>query len=272
MDARTELADILNQTRDYLNALLDDGVSTLEIALPERGQAAAVAPAVAVNAAQPAVPKQAPGATGSAAASSPAAPGLVSADLQRIAAAAAACTKCALHKTRTRAVPGQGHPHPRILFVGEAPGEEEDRQGLSFVGPAGQLLTQMIEAMGFKREDVFIANILKCRPPGNRTPLPDERAACLPYLREQIAALKPDAIVALGGVAAQSLLHTETGITRLRGTWSRFEGIDVMPTFHPSHLLHTPSAKREAWADLQDVCRRLGHTPPPVKKKPAGAP
>lgn len=243
MDARTELALILDQTRDYLNALKDDGVSSVEIALAEHGRRSAE--------------KGRQTSSGSSAAG----------ELDRIAAVVAACTKCGLHKTRTRTVPGQGHPQPRILFIGEAPGEEEDRQGLSFVGPAGQLLTQMIEAMGFKREDVFIANILKCRPPTNRTPLPDETAACLPHLEEQIRVLKPDVIVALGAVAARSLLRSETGIAQARGQWAKFQAIDVMPTYHPAYLLRTPSAKREVWNDLQEVCKRIGHTPPPVQRK-----
>jgi DNA polymerase len=152
------------------------------------------------------------------------------------------------------------------MFVGEAPGEDEDVQGLAFVGKAGQLLTKMIQAMGCTREEVFIGNILKCRPPNNRTPLPDEIEICLPYLKAQIAILKPKVIVALGATSVRGLLKLETGITRLRGKWLSFEGIDLMPTFHPSYLLRTPSAKKEAWEDLKAVLARLGRTPPPVKK------
>jgi DNA polymerase len=155
-------------------------------------------------------------------------------------------------------VPGQGNPHPEIMFIGEAPGEDEDLQGLSFVGKAGQLLTKMIEAMGLTRDDVFIGNILKCRPPDNRRPLPEERDACMPYLKAQIAALKPRVIVALGATAAQGLLNTEVSISNLRGRWHTLEGIDLMPTFHPSYLLRAPAAKKEVWEDLQAVLRHLG--------------
>jgi DNA polymerase len=156
------------------------------------------------------------------------------------------------------------------MFIGEAPGEDEDIQGLAFVGPAGQLLTLMIEAMGFTREEVFIANILKCRPPLNRKPQPNEMDCCLPFLKAQIALLKPKAIVALGGTAVQGLLKIEVGITRLRGQWHTFEGIDVMPTFHPAYLLRNPSAKREVWEDLKEVLRRIGR-PVPVRKNARSA-
>lgn len=185
--------------------------------------------------------------------------------LKEVAASAAACTRCRLGETRTQSVPGQGNPHPEVMFIGEAPGEDEDRQGLAFVGLAGQLLTRMIVAMGFSREQVFIANICKCRPPGNRPPEPDEMEACLPFLRAQIAALRPRVIVALGGTALFGLLQVK-GITKSRGTWLKYEDIDLMPTFHPSYLLRTPSAKHEVWADLQEVLKRLGRTPPPAKK------
>lgn len=186
--------------------------------------------------------------------------------LQRIAAEIAACRRCSLHAARTRTVPGQGCLSPEIAFVGEAPGADEDREGIAFIGRAGQLLTRMIQAMGLSREDVFIANILKCRPPKNRAPLPDEMATCMPYLKAQLHVLKPRIIVALGATAARGLLELDIGITRLRGRWFRFEGIDVMPTYHPAYLLRKPAAKREAWADLQDVLARLGRKAPPVSK------
>jgi DNA polymerase len=175
------------------------------------------------------------------------------------------CRKCQLHESRTKTVPGQGNEQPEILFIGEAPGADEDKAGLAFVGAAGQLLTRMIRAMGLTRAEVFIANILKCRPPGNRKPMPDEQAACLPYLRQQIALLRPRVIIALGGTAAQGLLDTTEGITRIRGRWHEFEGIPLMPTFHPSYLLRNQSAKHQAWADLQAVLKRLGRKPPPRK-------
>jgi DNA polymerase len=148
------------------------------------------------------------------------------------------------------------------MFVGEAPGADEDEQGLAFVGVAGQLLTKMIEAMGLRREDVFIANILKCRPPANRPPTPEEMDTCIPYLKEQIGLLKPRVIVALGGTAVRGLLKVEEGVTRVRGRWHRFEGIDVMPTLHPSYLLRNPPAKRDAWEDLKAVLKHIGRTPP----------
>ncbi len=182
-----------------------------------------------------------------------------------IAAEIAGCKRCVLCRTRTKTVPGQGNLSPEILFVGEAPGADEDQQGLAFVGAAGQLLTRMILAMGLQRDEVFIANILKCRPPGNRVPTPEEMETCLPYLQEQIRCLQPKVIVALGATAVRGLLHSETGITKLRGTWQEFQGIPVMPTFHPAYLLRNPPAKREAWDDLQAVLHKVGRTPPPVK-------
>jgi DNA polymerase len=149
------------------------------------------------------------------------------------------------------------------MFVGEGPGEEEDRQGLAFVGAAGQLLTKMIEAMGLTREEVFIGNIVKCRPPNNRQPTAEEMQTCIPYLERQIEILKPRIIVALGATAMKGLMRVETGITRLRGTWMSYRGIDLMPTFHPAYLLRYPPAKHDAWKDLQDVLARLGRRPPP---------
>lgn len=183
------------------------------------------------------------------------------ADLQKIAKVVAGCKKCSLHKTRTNTVPGQGAIHPEIMFVGEAPGADEDEQGLAFVGRAGQLLTKMIEAMGYKREEVFIGNILKCRPPDNRPPEPEEMEMCLPYLKAQIAVIKPKVIIALGATAVKGLLNL-TGITKLRGHWLSFEGIDLMPTYHPAYLLRNPPAKKEVWEDLQTVLKKLGRTPP----------
>lgn len=183
-----------------------------------------------------------------------------------IAKEVAACKKCALHKTRTNTVPGQGNTSPEIMFIGEAPGADEDAQGLAFVGRAGKLLTKMIEAMGFTREEVFIGNILKCRPPDNRVPQPDEMAMCMPYLLRQIKVLKPKVIVALGGTSVKGLLKTDAGITKLRGNWTEFEGVPFMPTLHPAYLLRNPKAKHDAWADLQAVLKKLGRKAPPVGK------
>lgn len=189
-----------------------------------------------------------------------------SAELSAVAAEVSKCTKCSLHKTRTNTVPGQGSSSPEIMFVGEAPGADEDEQGLAFVGRAGKLLTKMIEAMGFSRDEVFIGNILKCRPPDNRPPMPDEMAMCKPYLLRQIKLLKPKVIIALGATAVKGLLEDETAISKLRGKWSEFGGVPLMPTYHPAYLLRSPSAKHDAWADLQAVLKRLGRKAPPVKK------
>ena len=168
------------------------------------------------------------------------------------------CTRCKLSGGRTHLVFGVGNPAAEVMFVGEGPGADEDRQGEPFVGKAGQLLTKMIEAMGFGRGDVYIANVVKCRPPGNRNPEPDEIEACEPFLRAQIAAIGPKVIVALGKFAAQTLLRDGTPITRLRGRWARYGGVKLMPTFHPAYLLRSPEEKKKAWEDLQLVLKELG--------------
>jgi DNA polymerase len=180
------------------------------------------------------------------------------------------CQRCKLAPLRTKLVFGVGNPNAHLVFVGEAPGADEDAQGEPFVGKAGQLLTKMIEAMGYAREDVYICNILKCRPPGNRNPEPDEIEKCEPFLKAQLAALRPRVIVALGKFAAQCLLRDDTPISRLRGTFRSYEGIQLMPTFHPAYLLRDPSKKKEAWADLKAVnaaLKSLGLEPP---RPPAG--
>jgi len=168
------------------------------------------------------------------------------------------CTRCKLHKGRTNLVFGVGNPKARLMFVGEAPGEDEDKKGEPFVGKAGQLLTKMIEAMGIRREDVYICNTVKCRPPNNRNPEPDELLSCEPFLKGQLAAVQPEVIVTLGKFAAQALLREATPITRLRGNWREYEGIPVMPTFHPAYLLRSPQEKGKVWDDLQQVMKKLG--------------
>ena len=168
------------------------------------------------------------------------------------------CERCALCKGRKKIVFGNGDAHARLMFVGEGPGAEEDRQGEPFVGKAGQLLNRMINAMGLSRERVYIANIVKCRPPENRDPEVDEIEACEPFLRKQIEAIKPEVIVALGRCASQRLSGSQIPISRLRGQWGNYAGIDLMPTFHPAYLLRNPSGKRSVWEDLQQVMRRLG--------------
>ena len=172
------------------------------------------------------------------------------------------CTRCKLHKTRTNIVFGVGSPEARLMFVGEAPGEDEDLKGFPFVGKAGQLLTKMIEAMGLRRDDVYICNTVKCRPPNNRNPEPDELLACEPFLKGQLGAVKPEVIVTLGKFAAQALLREQTPITRLRGQWREYEGIPVMPTFHPSYLLRSPGEKGKVWEDLKQVMKKLGMPAP----------
>ena len=179
------------------------------------------------------------------------------ADLESIAGLIGACEACPLSKTRTRVVPGVGRLSPDVMFIGEGPGADEDRQGLPFVGRAGELLTKMIAAMGYAREEVFIANVVKCRPPDNRKPTPQEMSACMPYLRRQVALVNPKTIVALGATAVQGLFNTTQGINSLRGRWMSFQGIPVMPTFHPAYLLRMPVAKRDAWSDLKQVMARL---------------
>lgn len=168
-----------------------------------------------------------------------------------------ACTVCDLHKGITRKVPGQGNSNARLLLVGEGPGYQEDQQGLAFVGPAGELLTRMLGAISLTREDVFIANVVKCRPPQNRVPSPDEAACCLPFLRAQFQLIRPQVILLLGATALRSLLSPELGITRSRGQWIERKGTWFMPTFHPAALLRDPDKKRLAWQDLQMVRDKL---------------
>jgi DNA polymerase len=176
--------------------------------------------------------------------------------LARIAAEVAACDRCKeLAAGRTHTVPGQGDPRAKLVFIGEGPGEEEDRQGLAFVGRAGELLTKMIEAIGLTRDQVFICNILKCRPPNNRAPMPDEEANCTPYLMRQLEVLRPRVICALGGTAAKWLLQTHDGITRLRGRFYPYRGAQLMPTFHPAYVLrnYTQDTRKKVYEDLLKV-------------------
>jgi len=168
-----------------------------------------------------------------------------------------ACTRCGLCEGRNRTAFADGNAGADLMFIGEGPGADEDREGIPFVGAAGQLLTKIIGAMKIRREDVYIANIVKCRPPRNRNPEPDEAAACLPYLERQIELVAPKVIVTLGAVPLRFLLD-QKGIRRLRGNWLEYKGIPVMPTFHPSYLLRVPDAKRDVWNDMQQIMARLG--------------
>ena len=180
------------------------------------------------------------------------------------------CTRCSLHtQGRKQIVFGVGNPAADIMFVGEAPGADEDTQGVPFVGRAGQLLTKMIEAMGLSRDEVYIANVLKCRPPNNRDPQPDEVASCEPFLFQQIASIQPKVIVALGAFAARTLLKTQDPISRLRGRVFEYRGSSLIPTFHPSFLLRSPGYKREAWDDLKKALGVLGRQPPAAPSNPA---
>ena len=191
---------------------------------------------------------------------------VTSAEFIALAARVQACTKCSeLAQCRKNVVFGVGNEHAELMFVGEAPGADEDEQGEPFVGRAGQLLTKIIEAMGYRRADVYIANVLKCRPPQNRTPLPDEMNNCRPYLLEQIDAIKPKVIVALGATAVRALLDVQLGITKMRGNWYTFHNTPIMPTFHPAYLLRNPPAKREVWEDMKTVLTKLGRPIPKTK-------
>jgi uracil-DNA glycosylase family 4 len=185
------------------------------------------------------------------------------AKLEEIRANLGECTRCKLHEHRTNIVFGVGSPRAKLMFVGEGPGADEDAQGEPFVGRAGKKLDEMITAIGLRREDVYIANIIKCRPPDNRDPQPDEVGTCAPFLFEQIAAIRPRVIVALGSPAAKTLLNTRVGITRLRGTWHSYAGVPVMPTFHPAYLLraYTPENRRKVWEDLKAARARLDASP-----------
>lgn len=221
-------------------------------------------PAMAMLSTGTVLPAAAAGVTGGAA------PAVAEAgvDLEAVATRARACVKCGeLARCRKSVVFGVGNPRAELMFIGEAPGADEDAQGEPFVGRAGQLLTKIIEAMGYRREEVYIANVLKCRPPNNRTPLPAEVENCLPYLREQIEAVGPKVMVALGATAVRALLDVQLGITKMRGQWFSYRDIPMMPTFHPAYLLRNPAAKREVWSDMKLVLAKLGRQPPPQVRR-----
>jgi DNA polymerase len=245
--ARDEaLGELVEETRRHLVWLRDAGVR--EVPVPDAGAARSAPPAKATP-----VGAGAYGLGDKGCGSEP---------LLGIRRDLGECARCKLAGGRTHLVFGVGSPSAELMFVGEGPGADEDQQGEPFVGRAGQLLTKMIEAMGFQRQDVYIANVVKCRPPGNRNPEPDEIEACEPFLRAQIAAIRPRVLVALGKFAAQTLLRDPTPITRLRGGWREYEGVRLMPTFHPAYLLRSPAEKGKAWEDLKLVVRELGRTLP----------
>ena len=197
-------------------------------------------------------------------------------ELEAVAAEAAGCTRCRLHQSRTQVVFGQGDPHADLMFVGEAPGFHEDRQGLPFVGPSGQLLNRLLEGIGLRREDVYIANVVKSRPPQNRDPQPDEIAACRPWLDAQIRLVDPKVVVTLGNFAAKTLLETTTGITRLRGRTHPFQGRVLLPTFHPAAALHAqgrrtagPSPLEAMEGDFRVLAELLAAATPAPEPEPA---
>jgi DNA polymerase len=198
----------------------------------------------------------------------PAAVAIEGDSLERIRSDIGDCTRCKLHKSRNRIVFGDGNPHAELVFIGEGPGEEEDRQGLPFVGRAGVLLTQMIDAMGLRRDNVYIANIVKCRPPNNRAPEKDETNTCLPFLERQLAVIAPKVIVCLGNVAVQALLGSTEPMARVRGKWFDWRGVKLLPTYHPAYLLRNPNAKPIVWQDLQKVMAVLGLEPSKKLRKP----
>jgi len=178
--------------------------------------------------------------------------------LAELAVIAAPCVRCRLAGTRTQVVFGVGNPDADLMFIGEAPGRDEDLQGEPFVGRAGQLLTDIIKAMKMTRDQVYIANVIKCRPPENRNPEPDELVACRPYIRQQVEMIKPKVIVTLGKFGLNSLLEQAYPISAVRGSWLDYRGVKVMPTYHPAYLLRTPSAKKDVWNDMKKVMTELG--------------
>jgi uracil-DNA glycosylase family 4 len=272
-----ELGEVLEEARRHLLWLRDAGFREIQevpgLASPRAPAAAAPLGAAAAPSASPRAADDAfaPLRAADAAARPPAAErggytlgekGCGSERLLAIRTELGDCTRCKLAGGRTHLVFGVGNPSAELIFVGEGPGADEDQQGEPFVGRAGQLLTKMIEAMGFRRDEVYITNVVKCRPPENRNPEPDEIAPCEPFLRSQIGAIGPRVIVALGKFAAQTLLRDPTAISRLRGGWREYEGVRLMPTFHPAYLLRSPGEKAKAWEDLKLVVRELGRTLP----------
>lgn len=248
-------------TRAHMDGLATWGIRHLPRSLVEGGRASrrdSGAPAGQIDSADPPLEADAsPPRTG------PEVGGDKVARLRAEAERVATCVKCRLAAGRTHTVFGVGDPDARLMFVGEAPGREEDEQGEPFVGKAGQLLNRIIGALGVSREDVYIANVLKCRPPGNRDPLPDEVGCCASYLVNQIEWIAPAMIVALGRPAANFLLNSTASIARLRGGTHEYRGIPVVVTYHPAYLLRNPDAKKQTWQDLQVVIRELGLQGPP---------
>jgi DNA polymerase len=279
-----ELLDLLKQSREYTQYFAELGVETIALSSDHQGsEPSSTLPAT--SSAEPSPQRRAPSRTApiqpsmNAAAVTLANPPLAAALFGELAGSQPVsaqsteqledvwrdigdCTRCGLCEGRTQVVNTFGNHKARLMFVGEAPGADEDAQGKPFVGRAGQLLTKIIEAIGMKREDVLIGNVNRCRPPGNRQPTLEEAAICRPFLFREIAAVQPDVIVVMGNTALRNLLEVREGITRVRGKFQDFRGIKVMPTFHPAYLLRDPSKKRETWEDLKKVRDYLDNLPP----------
>ncbi len=239
-------ASICSSLAEYLQELEESGVEGVPVA--ERPSAEPVQPIIPPGLELPAMPSVQSGAGQSM-------------NLSELRDQIGDCQRCSLGKTRTRLVFGSGNEQARLMFVGEAPGRDEDRQGLPFVGEAGQILTRLITAMGLTREQVYIANLLKCRPPNNRNPHQDEVSTCTPFLQQQLEIIKPELIVALGTFAAQYLLEDKQAISSLRGRFHDFNGIPLMPTFHPAYLLRNRNNKQlywDVWNDMTQVLDKLG--------------
>ena len=272
---KEQLAELLEESREYAKYSRELGIETVTFSELVEPATAEIETAPVVN--SPSLSRAAPVPAATASARSqttrpktepgdllfndllPAEPSLPPANetLQDIWLDIGDCTRCGLCAGRMQVVNTNGNAQARLMFVGEAPGADEDAQGKPFVGRAGQLLTKMIEAMGMKREDVIIGNVNRCRPPGNRQPTLEEAAICRPFLFREISVIKPEVIVVMGNTALRNLLEVREGITRVRGRFQDFRGIKVMPTFHPAYLLRDPSKKRETWEDLQKVMEYL---------------
>ena len=254
-EIQQELLEIVTQVRTHLEYQKALGVTVVEsLTLPAPAAAIDAQPVIkSVKAAAPA-PQEPENKKTTATLSPPASSGTLSSVREELGD----CTRCKLSNGRHSIVFGEGNPEARLVFIGEGPGQEEDQQGRPFVGAAGQLLTDIIvKGMLLKREDVYICNIVKCRPPGNRNPEPDEIEACEPFLIKQLQAIHPQVIVALGNVAVKTLLKTKAGITSLRGAWQTYQGIPLMPTFHPAYLLRAPGDKKLVWEDIKKVMAEM---------------
>lgn len=248
----------MNPAELYQTAI-DDTLALLRAMPPSASKTLPLSPEVAALLARSPAPAATIDASAPIAKPTPAVnSGDVAADLAALAEVVRDCEKCALCKTRTQTVFGVGNVQADLVFVGEAPGADEDAQGEPFVGKAGQLLTDIIvKGMKMKREDVYICNVLKCRPPNNRNPNPEEMSLCEPYLIQQLSLIRPKVICALGGVASKCLLQTEASVGQLRGRWHNYQGIPLRVTYHPAYLLRTPEDKGKTWEDIQEVMKVL---------------